>query len=228
MVGNAILGIDTLWGGDVMCASGTGRFIADSWFSDEPLPLAYTHPDGRAQVRESGGVSAKAPGPRPRSTPISRDVDVLGGDPRTRRRRRRRRDSAPPTSTDLALCFEVMWDLAMELLGKGEPVPYERCVLASTGRAAGAVAVRAASASAWRELLARAGTDLAARPSTPGARQRLVPMAVGARPRRCRHRTLRLAQRRQRRSAICPRRSTRCRAPTSSSCRSATPGSPVP
>jgi hypothetical protein len=36
-VGNAILGIDTLWGGDVMCASGTGRFIADSWFSGEPL-----------------------------------------------------------------------------------------------------------------------------------------------------------------------------------------------
>src|SRR6202142_1109391 len=41
LVGNAILGIDTLWGGDVMCASGTGRFIADSWFSDEPLPAAY-------------------------------------------------------------------------------------------------------------------------------------------------------------------------------------------
>ena len=60
LVGNAILGIDTLWGGDVMCASGTGRFIADSWFSDEPLPLAYTHPTA-AQVRESGGVSAKSP-----------------------------------------------------------------------------------------------------------------------------------------------------------------------
>jgi hypothetical protein len=25
-----------------MCPSGTGRFIADSWFSDEPLPIAYT------------------------------------------------------------------------------------------------------------------------------------------------------------------------------------------
>jgi len=32
LVGNAILGIDTLWGGDVLSASGTGRFIADSWF----------------------------------------------------------------------------------------------------------------------------------------------------------------------------------------------------
>ena len=43
-VSTAILGIDTLWGGDVLDPSGTGRFIADSWFSDEPLPEAYTHP----------------------------------------------------------------------------------------------------------------------------------------------------------------------------------------
>jgi hypothetical protein len=41
-VADAVLGIDTLWGGDVLCSSGTGRFIADSWFSDEPLPAAYT------------------------------------------------------------------------------------------------------------------------------------------------------------------------------------------
>src|SRR6266852_3876887 len=60
LIGNAILGIDTLWGGDVMCASGTGRFIADSWFSGQPLPLAYTHPSA-APVRASGGVSAASP-----------------------------------------------------------------------------------------------------------------------------------------------------------------------
>src|SRR5580704_18076849 len=58
LIGNAVLGIDTLWGGDVMCASGTGRFIADSWFSDEPLPEAYTHP-AAARLRQSGGVSGK-------------------------------------------------------------------------------------------------------------------------------------------------------------------------
>ena len=40
-VATAILGIDTLWGGNVLDPSGTGRFIADSWFSDEPLPAAY-------------------------------------------------------------------------------------------------------------------------------------------------------------------------------------------
>src|SRR5690349_2260652 len=56
-VADAVLGIDTLWGGDVMCASGTGRFIADSWFSDEPLPSAYTK-SSAARVRETGGVGA--------------------------------------------------------------------------------------------------------------------------------------------------------------------------
>ena len=58
-VADAVLGIDTLWGGDVLSASGTGRFIADSWFSDEPLPLAYTHP-AAARIRESGGVSSQS------------------------------------------------------------------------------------------------------------------------------------------------------------------------
>src|SRR5512138_1879095 len=59
-VATAILGLDTLWGGDVMSASGTGRFIADSWFSDEPLPEAYRHP-AAARLRETGGLSAPAP-----------------------------------------------------------------------------------------------------------------------------------------------------------------------
>ena len=31
--------------------------------------------------------------------------------------------------------LETMWDLAMEMLGSGPPVPYERCVVASTGKA---------------------------------------------------------------------------------------------
>jgi hypothetical protein len=52
--------------------------------------------------------------------------------------------------------FEVMWDLAMEMLGKGEAVPYERCVRASTG-----MAPQPSEPSAKRErlaeLLARAG-----------------------------------------------------------------------
>ena len=53
----AILGIDTLWGGDVMNPSGMGRFIADSWFSDEELPTSYSHATAAA-VRAAGGLSA--------------------------------------------------------------------------------------------------------------------------------------------------------------------------
>ena len=74
-IANAVLGIDTLWGGDVMCASGTGRFIADSWFSDEPLPLAYTAP-AAAKLRECGGVYGEGAGPQPWWTKYLREVDI--------------------------------------------------------------------------------------------------------------------------------------------------------
>ena len=54
-IATMIIATDTLWGGDVMNPSGVGRFIADSWFSDTPLPEAYTHATAAA-VRETGGV----------------------------------------------------------------------------------------------------------------------------------------------------------------------------
>ena len=107
----AILAIDTLWGGDVLCASGTGRFIADSWFSDEPLPPAYTHPMA-ARIRESGGVSAREPD-REAIGAYLRDIDIPGAI----------RGMLPESGAtglraayiaNLADCFEVMWDLALE------------------------------------------------------------------------------------------------------------------
>src|SRR4051794_24675299 len=132
LAGNAILGIDTLWGGDVTCASGTGRFIADSWFSDRPMPRAYTVAEA-ARVRESGGVGAKVPD-TPAIEAYLKQVDLPGAIAGMK-------DAAAGFGglrgeylAGLALCFEAMWDLAMEILGKGPPVPYERCVLASTGQ----------------------------------------------------------------------------------------------
>ncbi len=122
-VGNAILGIDTLWGGDVLCASGTGRFIADSWFSDEPLPIAYTHP-AAAKLRESGGVSAKTPDAAAVDEYL-KSVDVRGAIEGLK---------GSDYLNGLGESFRIMYDLAMEILGRGEPVPYERCVIASTGR----------------------------------------------------------------------------------------------
>ena len=132
LVGNAILGIDTLWGGDVLCASGTGRFIADSWFSDEPLPLAYTVAEA-VPVRASGGVSAKTPD----AAAIDRylaQVDIPGSIEGLKRAGAECGGLRGEYLVGLALCFEAMWDLAMEILGRGAPVPYERCVVASTGR----------------------------------------------------------------------------------------------
>ena len=126
ILGNAILGVDTLWGGDVMCASGTGRFIADSWFSGQPLPIAYTHPLA-APVRNSGGVSSASPD-RAAIEAYLAAVDVRGSI----------EDLAGEARGEyldgLALCLRVMWDLVMERLDKGDAVPYERCVRASTGR----------------------------------------------------------------------------------------------
>jgi hypothetical protein len=133
LIGNAILGIDTIWGGDVMCASGTGRFIADSWFSDALLPVAYTVAEA-ARVRQTGGVSAKNPDAAAIDAYLARvDIPVAIAGMKT---------AAEGFGglrgeylAGLALCFEAMWDLAMEILGKGPAVPYERCVMASCGQA---------------------------------------------------------------------------------------------
>ncbi len=129
-VADAILGIDTLWGGDVMCPSGTGRFIADSWFSDEPLPLAYTTPSA-ARLRETGGVSGKAID-RKAVDEYLRAVDIPAAIAGVRKSAATQPALSKTYLDGLAECLEVMWDLAMEILGNGPAVPYERCVLAST------------------------------------------------------------------------------------------------
>ncbi len=131
LVAEAILGVDTLWGGDVMCASGTGRFIADSWFSDAPLPRAYTHPTAAA-LRASGGVGAKTPD-REAVAAYGRAVDVAGAIEGLAEEARHERGPRGAYLAGLAECLGVMWDLAREMVGKGEPVPYDRCVEASTG-----------------------------------------------------------------------------------------------
>src|SRR5262245_57989195 len=128
----AILGIDTLWGGDVMNPSGTGRFIADSWFSDEPLPAAYTHPTAK-KVRESGGVSAKQPDKGAIDAYLSA-VDVKGAIDGMTAEGRKLGGLRGGYFEGLGTCFLAMWDLVQEILGRGEPVPYERCVIGSTGK----------------------------------------------------------------------------------------------
>jgi hypothetical protein len=128
----AILGIDTLWGGDVLNPSGTGRYIADSWFSDEKLPEAYTHP-AAARLRETGGVAAKQ-ADRVAIDAYLAAVDVPGSIRDMVAQGRAAGGLRRAYLDGMGASLEAMWDLVQELLGRGPPVPYERCVIGSTGR----------------------------------------------------------------------------------------------
>ncbi|ABS27359.1 conserved hypothetical protein [Anaeromyxobacter sp. Fw109-5] len=127
----AILGIDTLWGGDVMSPSGTGRFIADSWFSDEPLPEAYTH-RAAARLRETGGVAARSPDEDAVGAYLAA-VDVPAAIDEAIAQGRELGGLRGAFLVGQGESLRVMWELAEELRGRGQEVPYERCVVAATG-----------------------------------------------------------------------------------------------
>jgi hypothetical protein len=169
-----------------MCPSGTGRFIADSWFSDEPLPVAYTAPPA-AKVRETGGVSGKHVD-RAAVEEYLKQVDIPNAIAGTKSEAQVIGGLRGQYLGGLALCLETMWDLAMEMLGKGPAVPYERCVEASTGRTPEPSQPEAKRARV-AELLGRAGYASADRDGLLAAldawrRERTVPMgsvrAMGA------------------------------------------------
>lgn len=175
----AVLGIDTLWGGDVMCPSGTGRFIADSWFSDEPLPAAYTTP-AAALVRETGGVGGKTVD-RAAVEAYLREVDLPKAIDGLRAEAEKIGGLRGQYLAGLALCLNTMWDLAMEIVGKGKPVPYERSVQASTGKPP-EPSQPEAKRDRVAELLNRGGYSTTANGGLLGAvdawrRERVTPMA---------------------------------------------------
>jgi hypothetical protein len=130
-VATAILGIDTLWGGDVMNPSGTGRFIADSWFSDARLPRAYRHPTAAA-VRRSGGVGA-ATIDMTAAARYLEVVDIAEAIVDVRVAASAIGGLRGAYLQGLCDCLDVMWELVEERMERGPVVPYERCVLASTG-----------------------------------------------------------------------------------------------
>jgi hypothetical protein len=176
-VADAVLGIDTLWGGDVMCPSGTGRFIADSWFSDFPLPEAYTHP-AAAKLRKAGGVSEKN---REAVEDYLRAIDVPQAIAGVRQEAAKMEELRKAYLIGMADCLDVMWELAMEVAGKGDAVPYARCVYAAT---AGQPEPSAPEKKRERvaELLGRAGYSSAKGGSLLEAvdawrRERVAPMA---------------------------------------------------
>ena len=178
-IANAVLGLDTLWGGDVMCASGTGRFIADSWFSDEPLPRAYTH-FAAEYLRKVGGVSGKD---LDRGTVDSylRDLNLRDSIAGIRIESQSTDPLRRAYLAGLADCLETMLDLALEVLGEGDPVPYERAVIASTGKVPEPSSPEA-KRNRVAELLSRAGYSISGNDNLLAAvdawrRERNVPMA---------------------------------------------------
>jgi hypothetical protein len=173
----AILGIDTLWGGDVMNPSGTGRYIADSWYSDQPLPLAYTHP-AAARLREVGGVGAKKPDHAAIDAYLAA-VDVRSAIEEMTAAGRSLGGLRGAFIAGQGECLLIMYDLVLEILGRGPAVPYERAVMGSTGKAPEPSDPRAKRA-LLADLLGGAGF----RTSTPGdllaaadawRKERLVP-----------------------------------------------------
>ncbi|MGO9087585.1 MAG: hypothetical protein ACLP6G_08030 [Terriglobales bacterium] len=178
-IADAVLGIDTLWGGDVMCPSGTGRFIADCWFSDEPLPAAYTHP-AAARLRQSGGVAGKNID-RAAVDDYLHAVDLPQAIAGIRQEAEQIGGLRRPFLIGMADSFSVMWDLAMEVLGRGAAVPYARCVNASTGRPPEPSRPQA-KRERVAELLGRAGYASASAGGLLPAvdawrRERVIPMA---------------------------------------------------
>lgn len=154
LTAEAILGIDTLWGGDVLCASGTGRFIADSWFSDEALPEAYSSAAAK-RVRAAGGVGAKAldrEGVEAYLEKMQLPKSFAGLEAEAAKIGGLRGDYLKGLKTSM----EVMYALALEILGKGDPVPYTRSVEASTGQAP-EPSQPAAKRARVTELLAKGG-----------------------------------------------------------------------
>jgi hypothetical protein len=174
-VADAVLGIDTLWGGDVLCASGTGRFIADSWFSDEPLPRAYTH-EAAAKLRQSGGVSANDLDGAVVYEYL-KDVDLPSAIAGIRKEADALAGLRGAYLDGLAVCLETMLDLALEVAGKGDPVPYARAVEASTAKPPEPSQPQA-KRERVEDLLKRAGYTGSLLEAVDGWRkERVVPMA---------------------------------------------------
>ncbi|MGC4000175.1 MAG: hypothetical protein QM767_23160 [Anaeromyxobacter sp.] len=115
-----------------MNPSGVGRFIADSWYSDEPLPAAYTHP-AAARLRDTGGIAAKAPDHAAIDAYLAA-VDVQGAIAEMGAQGKALGGLRGAYLVGQAECCQVMYELVQELRGKGPKVAYERCVIGSTGR----------------------------------------------------------------------------------------------
>ncbi len=137
--------------------------------------LRLTRMPAAARVRETGGVAGKNVD-RSAIEEYLRAVDLPRAIAGVRDEARKIGGLRGSYLEGLALCLETMWDLAIEVLGKGEQVPYARCVEASTGRPPEASQAGERSVIAWPSCWAARGTLTSSsggrfsRRSTPGGK----------------------------------------------------------
>ena len=127
----ALLGIDTLWGGDVMNPSGTARAVVTPGSRTSCFP--WRTRIRRRRALQGGGVGAKEPD-RETIDAFLTAVDVKGAIDALAAEIHGLDGLRRAFFDGLAECLQVMWDLSMEILGRGPAVPYERCVIAATGK----------------------------------------------------------------------------------------------
>ena len=109
-----------------------------------------------ARTRETGGVGAKS-SDREAIKAYLTAVDISAAIEGVRKEASGFGGSRGEYVSGLALCMQTMWDLAMEILGQGAAVPYERCVVASTGQAPEPSAPDAKRERVKAELLGQSG-----------------------------------------------------------------------
>lgn len=159
LVATAVIGVDTLWGGDVNNPSGMGRFIADCYFSGKDLPQAY-HDPAAEELRATGGVIGEACRPelvreyldRFALESVASELESVGHS---------LEDLRGAYLSGVAHSLTVMLELVREILGDGPAVPYERAVRASTGESP-AYADTSADRERVQALLGNAGFSPAA------------------------------------------------------------------
>ena len=91
------------------------------------------HHPAAARLRQSGGVSGNNVD-REAIEAYLREIDLPAAIAGIRSEAATMNGLRSLYLAGLAHSLEAMWDLAMEILGKGAAVPYERCVEAATGK----------------------------------------------------------------------------------------------
>lgn len=129
-MGGLMLALDTLWGGDVLNPKGSGRMIADTWFSSFPLPDSYKHPLA-IDMRKAGGVlSGRIP-----EDALNRYLHDVGIDELLEDFQAHliQLDGARATQLgNLAQWLKTVWNITKDVIYKRQSVPYHSAVLSAT------------------------------------------------------------------------------------------------